>query len=78
MTVRHLGRLPYEVLGDDWSASQPAPRYQLMLALAMTTIDAEDEVKVLRRSMVHSRTPPKWRTIHAAVDKAHNALAGWD
>lgn len=65
------------MVGGEWARSQPAPKQQIMLALAMTSIDAQDETTFLRRNMTRARIPPKWRKIHAAVDKARSVLAGW-
>lgn len=65
------------MVGDEWARSQPAPKQQIMLALAMTRIDSQDETTFLRRNMTRARIPPKWRKIHATLDKARSVLAGW-
>ena len=65
------------MVGDGWARNQQAPKYQIMLALAMTRIDSEDETSFLRKNMTRARIPAKWRKIHATLDKAHTALANW-
>ncbi len=52
-----------------------APPHQLMLALAMKVIDAEDEGRLLRQAGTRSRMPAKWQAIHSGVDRANAALA---
>ena len=40
----------------------------------MLELEAEDATAHLRRQAEQARTPPKWRKIHAHVDRAAKAM----
>lgn len=67
LCVKYLGRLPYEVFPE-------APDDQVMLALAMLDLDAEDYRARFHKEMTVARRPPKWRKIHALVDRTAAVL----
>jgi hypothetical protein len=67
LCVQNLGRLPYEVVRD-------APPHQLLLGMALLAIEEEDAARALHARMREARTPPKWRKIHASLDRAARAM----
>lgn len=62
-----LGKLPHQLVRDH-------PEKQILLALAALELDAEDTIRTIRREATTARTPPKWRKIHANVDRAARAM----
>lgn len=68
LAVKHLGRLPYEVFPD-------APQHQIMFAIAMLDLEAEERAKIIKKEFETARTPAKWRKVHANLDRAAAALS---
>lgn len=52
-----------------------APQQQVLLALAMLDLEALESHQVFKKEMARAKTPPKWRKIHATLDRTAAAIA---